>query len=109
MAVFEQQWMERLERIAPVRHIAVRELKIAMIGESMADKRAAAIYTKHAGVETTILAGPPGEVQLHLRAQAESLEEAQKKVDVLSSALEDEFEDALFSTPGESLAHSPGY
>ena len=108
-AMFEQQCMERLQKLVPVRHIAMRELKIAMIGESMADKRAAAIYTKHAGVETTILAGSPGEVQLHLRAQAESLEEAQKKVDVLASALEDEFEDAIFSTQGESLEQIAGY
>jgi nicotinamide-nucleotide amidase len=107
--MFEQQCMERLQKTAPARHIAVRELKIAMIGESMADKRAAAIYTKHAGVETTILAGSPGEVQLHLRAQAESLEEAQKKVDSLASALEDEFEDAIFSTQGESLEQIVGY
>jgi nicotinamide-nucleotide amidase len=108
-AMFEQQCMERLQKIAPARHIAVRELKIAMIGESMADKRAAAIYTKHAGVETTILAGSPGEVQLHLRAQAESLEEAQKRVDSLASALEDEFEDAIFSTQGENLEQIVGY
>ncbi len=109
IAMFEQQCMERLRKIAPPQHIAVRELKIAMIGESMADKRAAAIYTKHAGVETTILAGSPGEVQLHLRALAESLEEAQKRVDSLASALEDEFEDAIFSTQGESLEQIVGY
>ena len=100
---------ERLRRLVPAQHIATRELKIGMIGESMVDKRAAPIYKAAQGVETTILAGTPGEVQLHLRAQADSLEEAQKRVDALASLLEDEFEDAIFSTKGESLEQIVGY
>src|SRR5689334_8377752 len=96
--MFEEQCVGRLRALLPQQHIATRELKIAMIGESMADKRAAAIYKAHGGVETTILAGTPGEVQLHLRAQAATLEEAQKRVDALATALEDEFEDTIFAT-----------
>ena len=102
-AMFEEQALFRLRRLTPSRHIATRELKIAMIGESAADKRAAAIYRQRTDVETTILAGTPGEVQLHLRAQADTLEEAQKKVDSLAGALEDEFDEAVFSSKGESL------
>jgi nicotinamide-nucleotide amidase len=108
-SLFEEQCMERLRKVLPPLHIATRELKIAMIGESLADKRAAPIYSKRTDVETTILAGTPGEVQLHLRAQADSLETAQKKVDSLASALEDEFEDAVFSAQGESLEQIVGY
>src|SRR5262249_56267841 len=70
--MFEEQCVERLRKVLPPLYIATRELKIAMIGESLADKRAAPIYSKRADVETTILAGTPGEVQLHLRSQAES-------------------------------------
>src|SRR5262249_285583 len=55
--LFEEQCIELLRRIVPGECIATRELKIAMIGESMADKRAAPIYTKRPDVETTILAG----------------------------------------------------
>jgi nicotinamide-nucleotide amidase len=109
IAMFEEQTLFRLRRLTPPRHIASRELKIAMIGESAADKRAAAIYKPRTDVETTILAGTPGEVQLHLRAQAETLEAAQKKVDALAEALEDEFEDAIFSTNGETLEQIVGY
>src|SRR5262249_31679452 len=65
--MFEEQIIERLRKVLPPLCIATRELKIAMIGESMVDKRAAPIYTKRTDVETTILAGTPGEVQLHLR------------------------------------------
>ena len=68
--MFEEHVFERLKRLVPAQHIATRELKIGMIGESMVDKRAAPIYKAAQGVETTILAGTPGEVQLHLRAQA---------------------------------------
>jgi nicotinamide-nucleotide amidase len=107
--LFEAECVDRLRRFLPPLHIATRELKIAMIGESMADKRAAPIYKKHADVETTILAGTPGEVQLHLRAQATSEEEAQKRVDSLASELEDEFQDAMFSSQGESLEKVVGY
>jgi nicotinamide-nucleotide amidase len=108
-SMFEEQCQERLRKIVPTLHIATRELKIAMIGESMVDKRAAPIYTKRADVETTILAGTPGEVQLHLRAQADSQEAAQKKVESLASALEEEFDDAVFSAQGESLEQIVGY
>ena len=109
IAIFEEQCLERLKRLLPAQHIAVRELKVGMIGESMVDKRAAPIYKAAAGVETTILAGSPGEVQLHLRAQAESFAEAQRRVDSLASALEDEFEDAIFSSNGEGLEQIVGY
>lgn len=101
--MFEEQALFRLRRLTPPQHIATCELKIAMIGESAADKRAAAIYKQHREVETTILAGTPGEVQLHLRARAETLADAQNKVDCLAARLEDEFEDAVFSSKGESL------
>jgi len=108
-SVFQEQCLDRLRLLLPPLHIASRELKIAMIGESMADKRAAPIYKKRTDVETTILAGTPGEVQLHLRARADSMEEAQNRVDSLAAALEDEFQDALFSSQGESLEQIVGY
>ena len=108
-AMFEEHCFERLKKLVPAKSIALRELKIGMIGESMVDKRAAPIYKAAEGVETTILAGTPGEVQLHLRAQADSVEEAQQRVDALASALEDEFDDAVFSSKSESMEQIVGY
>jgi nicotinamide-nucleotide amidase len=107
--LFEEECMERLRGQLPALHIATRELKIAMIGESMADKRAAPIYKKRPDVETTILAGTPGEVQLHLRVQDNSAEAAREKVDSLAAALEEEFQDAVVSSQGESLEQVIGY
>jgi len=106
--MFEEQCMERLRETLPQQHIATRLLKIALIPESEADRRAVPIYTQCTGIETTILAHR-GEIHLHLRAQAKRLEEAQKKVDALTSQLEDEFDDAVFSTHGENLEQIVGY
>ncbi len=107
--MFEQKCMTRLREIVPPRHIAVRVLKLAMVPESQADKRAAPIYREHPEIETTILANAGGEIQFQLRAQDLTVEDAQKKVDKLASLLEDEFEDTIFSTQGESLEQIVGY
>ena len=106
--MFEEQCMERLRRIIPPQHIATRVLRIALIPESEADRRAAPIYTRCTDIETTILAHR-GEIQLHLRARAETIQEAQQKVDSLASQLEDEFDEAVFSTHGETLEQIVGY
>jgi nicotinamide-nucleotide amidase len=106
--MFEAECMRRLEAAVPPQFIATRQLKIAMMGESDVDHRAAPIYTRFDDVETTILAGA-GEVQLHLKARGESIEYAQKRINDLASELEDEFDEAVFSTAGESLEQIVGY
>ncbi len=108
LPMFDEQCMDRLQKIVPTYHMASRVLKVAMIGESEVDRRAAPIYKPYTDVQTTILAHG-GEVQLHLQAQAETLEEAQKKVDAVASRLEDEFEDSVFSAQGETLEQIAGY
>jgi nicotinamide-nucleotide amidase len=76
--------------------------------ESECDARAAPIYKKHKEVETTILAHA-GEVQLHLKSVAPTREQAEKRVEALSEALQDELDDAVFSTSGESLEQIVAY
>jgi nicotinamide-nucleotide amidase len=109
LKVMFEKCLDRLRELVPERHLAVRVLKLAMVPESQADKRAAPIYNAHADIQTTILANGGGEVQFQLRAQAISTEDAQRKVDKLASELEDEFEDSIFSTQGESLEQIVGY
>jgi len=106
--MFEQQCLPRLREQLPEEHIATRTLKVAMMPESECDARVAPIYTHYPEVQTTILAGA-GEIQLHLRARAESLEVAQARVDDLAGALEDQLQDAVFSRAGESLEQIVGY
>ncbi len=107
-AMFEEQCLERLRAWLPVQHIATRLLKVAMMGESDCDSRVAPIYTRYTDVQTTILAGP-GEIELHLRARGNSLDDAQRRVDQLAGEMEDELGDFVFSTHGESLEQIVGY
>lgn len=106
--MFDEQVRPRLEAVLPTAFIATRELKTAMLPESTADQIAAPIYKKYPDIDTTILAGA-GEVQLHLKAVASSLEEAKEKVDRLANELEDALDDAVFSNNGESLEQIVGY
>jgi nicotinamide-nucleotide amidase len=107
-ALFEEQCLDRLRAKLPPQFIATRELKITGMGESHCDARVAPIYKRFADVQTTILAGA-GEIQLHLRSRAASLDVAQKRVDELVSQIEEELGDHVFSDNGESMEQIVGY
>jgi nicotinamide-nucleotide amidase len=107
-AMWNDQCQQILREKLPRAFIATRELRVTSLGESTVDARIAPIYTQHANVVTTILA-KAGEVQLHLRSRAKSLPEAQAAVDKLAAELEDELDDAVFSSNGESLEQIVGY
>ena len=106
--LFREEFEPRLRTVLPEAFIATREIKVAMIGESAADLKAAPVYKKHQDVQTTILASA-GEVQFHLKASGASMSEAQEKVDSLASELEDALEEYVFSSTGESLEQIVGY
>jgi nicotinamide-nucleotide amidase len=107
-AMWNEQCHLALRDRVPRAYIATRELRISSLGESTVDARVAPIYTKYKNIQTTILA-KPGEVSLHLKCRASSLEQAQAAVDQLAGELEDELDDAVFSTNGESLEQIVGY
>ena len=107
-ALFDEQCMERLRAKLPPQFIATRVLKIAMMAESQCDARVAPIYKRYPDVQTTILAGA-GEIQLHLKTRAASLEAAQQRVDQLAEEIEEELDDTVFSDNGESLEQIVGY
>ncbi|HTR67411.1 MAG TPA: competence/damage-inducible protein A [Terriglobales bacterium] len=107
-ALFEQQCMERLRAKLPAQFIATRELKVALMAESECDARVAPIYKRYADVQTTILAGA-GEIQLHLRTRADSIEAARQRVDELASAMEAELGQSAFSDNGDSMEQIVGY
>lgn len=100
--LFDQACMPRLREALPVRHIARRTLKAAMIGESQADARIAPIYNRFTDVETTILAHA-GDIQLNLICSKPVQELAQRRVDELASRIEEELDDFIYSSQGESL------
>ena len=105
--MFEQQCFPRLQAKLPPYFMAMRRLRVAMMGESDCDSRIAPIYKNFEGVETTILAGA-GEINLHLRARAESQEIAEQRVEELAGKLEDELGDNVYSR-GDSLEQIVGY
>ena len=107
-ALFEEQCLPRLRPKLPPQFIATRELKITGLGESQCDARVAPIYKLATDVDTTILAGA-GEIQLHLKSRADSLEVAQARVDQLVGKIEEELGDCVFSDNGDSMEQIVGY
>lgn len=107
-ALFENEVRERLRAKIPVAHLFTRTLKVAMLGESAVDARVAPIYKRYADVETTILAGA-GEIELHFKAHAATLEAAQARADEVAGLAEDELDDAVYSRDGQSLEQIVGY
>jgi len=107
-AMFEAEVRERLRAKVPPAFLAVRTLKIAMLGESAVDARVAPIYKRYTDVDTTILAGA-GEIELHFKTRASTRDAAQHRVDEVAGVVEDELDDAVFSRNGESLEQIVGY
>jgi nicotinamide-nucleotide amidase len=100
--MYEAEVRPRLSATLPVRHMAKRMLRMALIPESQVDARTAPIYQQYTDVETTILAGS-GEIQLHFVCAKPSGSEAQARVDELAERVEQEMGEAVFSSHGESL------
>ena len=107
-ALFEAECRERLRDKVPPAFLATRVLKVAMLGESLVDARVAPIYKRFGEVQTTILAGA-GEIQLHFKSRAATVDAAQARVDEAADAVEEELDDAVYSRNGESLEQIVGY
>ena len=107
-ALFEHEVRERLRAKVPPAHLFTRTLKVAMLGESAVDARVAPIYKRYSDVETTILAGA-GEIELHFKTCAATLEAAQARADEVAGLVEDELDDTVYSRDGQSLEQIVGY
>jgi nicotinamide-nucleotide amidase len=92
--MFDAQCMDRLRAVVPRRTIAMRTLKIAMIGESQADARIAPIYTKYKDT---------GDITLILTCSKGDQETAQARVDELAGKIEEELEEYIYSAQAETL------
>jgi nicotinamide-nucleotide amidase len=100
--MFDEQCLPLLKDALPERAIATRVLKAAMIGESACDARIAPIYTQYPDVETTILAHL-GDIQLNLACTKPLQAQAKLRVDELAGRIEEELDDVLYSSQGETL------
>jgi nicotinamide-nucleotide amidase len=100
--MFEAECRPRLAATLPVRHMARRMLRMALLPESKVDARTAPIYKKFKDVDTTILAGA-AEIQLHFVCSKSTEAEAQARVDELAEKIEQTMGEDIFSSHGESL------
>ena len=100
--MFDDQIKPILAKSLPPRFLARRQLRMALIPESLVDSRTAPIYKQFTDVETTILAHA-GEIQLHFECVKPSQAEAQARVDELTGQIEREMDEDVFSSQGESL------
>jgi len=107
-ALFEAEVRDRLRAKVPPAFMAIRTLKVAMLGESQVDARVSPIYKRYTDVESTILAGA-GEIELHFKTRAATQDAAQSRVDEVAGVVEDELDDAVYSRNGESLEQIVGY
>ena len=100
--LFEQQCIPRLERLESPYEYHTVSLRVVGVSESEVDQRIAPIYTAESRVATTILSAP-GDIQIHLRAQASTAEEARKIAASLGDKVEVELGEAIYTREGETL------
>jgi nicotinamide-nucleotide amidase len=100
--MFDEQCVPRLREALPKRHIATRVLKAALVSESACDARIAPIYKQFSDIETTILAHL-GDIQINLMCGKPALDLARARVDSLASRIEEELDDLVYSSQGETL------
>jgi nicotinamide-nucleotide amidase len=99
--LFDAECLPRLRAVLPVRHIAKRTLRAAMIPESKADELLAPIYKQYKDIETTILAHA-GDIQLTLLCNKANASLAQHRVDELAGRMEEALEDWLYASGNET-------
>ena len=100
--LFEKQCLPRLERLESPYDYHTVSLRVVGVSESEVDQRIAPIYTAESRVATTILSAP-GDMQIHLRAQAGSVEEARKIAESLGEKVQAELGDAIYTREDETL------
>ena len=100
--MFEEQVLPEVRARAGGSVLRRRVLKIASMAESDVEQAVAPIYKTFTNPRTTILGGP-GQVELHLTADAQSIEEAEACIEALASAMRERLPGRIFSEDGREL------
>ena len=101
-AMFEQQCLPRLIRIAPKQAIRTAFLRVTGMPESDLDALISPVYKKYPNVATTILAAN-GDLQVHLRARCDTEPEAAALLAEVVPPIESLLGDRLYSRNGDPL------
>jgi nicotinamide-nucleotide amidase len=103
--MFDEQVVPFLRaRVGPTRVVHRRVLRIAAMPESEVDQVAAPVYSRFDDVTTTIL-GAAGQIELHLVAQGDGVEDAAARIERLAAALREALPGRIFSEDGRELPH----
>jgi competence/damage-inducible protein CinA-like protein len=105
--MFEEQVLPVLRQRAGGRALRTRILKIAAMGESDVEQLVAPIYKTFTNPRTTILGGP-GQVELHLTAEAASAEEAEARIEALAAPIREKLSGRIYSEDGRELPEVVG-
>lgn len=100
--LFETACLPRFDRHLPPHRFHTLTLRVAGIGESDVEQRIGPIYAAEGRVVTTILSAP-GDIQIHLRAQADDEDTARGIASELGERVRAELGDRVYSENGESL------
>jgi len=101
-AMFEQQVLPRLTRLAPKQAIRTAFLRITGMPESDLDALISPVYKKYPNIATTILAAN-GDLQVHLRARCDTEAEADALLAEVVPPIESLLGDRLYSRTGDPL------
>jgi nicotinamide-nucleotide amidase len=101
--MFDEQVLPRLRaRAGASRVVRRRVMKIAAMGESDVDQRAAPVYSRFENPKTTIL-GAAGQVELHLVARGDGEADAERRIEALAAELRAALPGRIFSEDGRDL------
>jgi len=106
--MFENLCLPRLRERLPKAAIRTRFFRVAGMGESDVDALVAPIYKEYTNPVTTILAAA-GDIQLHLRAQCPTEQEAEALVEELGARIKQRLGDRIYSENGEPLEAVIGF
>jgi nicotinamide-nucleotide amidase len=105
--LFTGQCLPRLRERVPPRFIRTRFYRVAGLGESDLDQLIAPLYKPYSNPVTTILAAT-GDIQIHLRAQADSFETAEALAQELGDKIEASLGERIYSRDGSPIENVIG-
>jgi len=100
--MLEAQVLPLLRERSGGRVLRRRVLKIASMSESDVEQALAPVYTAFTNPQTTIL-GAPGQVELHLVAEADSEAAADERIEALAARMREALPTRIYSEDGRDL------
>ena len=102
LPMFEEQVAPLLAAKVAGRALRTRILKIASMSESDVEQAVAPLYKTYTNPRTTIL-GAPGQVELHLTADGDTMAQAEERIESLASGIRAALPGRVYSEDGREL------